>query len=88
MIHLEQLETRQVGLRLAKHLVDDVDELIKDYNINRSMFITTAIEKFVKEQKERRFYDRFETSITELKSALDGKSKVRDAWELLDELED
>jgi predicted DNA-binding protein len=92
MLNLEKLETRQVGLRLAKHLVDDIDNLTAKYNISRSTFISKAIEQVVEEQKqqqkEQEFYKKFENSVIELKSVLDGESKSRDFSELLNELED
>jgi metal-responsive CopG/Arc/MetJ family transcriptional regulator len=88
MLELRDLETQQIGLRMPKYLVNDVDEIIADYNINRSTFINNAIQQVVQEQKEQRFYERFESSIAELKLVLDGKSSSKSLEDLIDELED
>ena len=88
MLALKDLETQQVGLRLPKYLVNEIDSLIADYNINRSNFIHKAIEQVVQDYKKNKFYERFEDSVAELKLVLDGKSQSKDAWELLDELKD
>ena len=49
--HLEKLQTQQVGLRLATHLVEEIDDLIKDFNLNRTSFIAEAIKECIAKQK-------------------------------------
>lgn len=83
---MEQLETKQIGLRMPAHLVEEVDDFIQDFGVNRSTFITESIKNFLKEQKEQRFYDRLEASIKEMKMMMDGKIPKIYARETLKEL--
>ena len=91
MHNLEQLEKQQVGLRLPKYLVEEIDDFTKQFSLNRTDIITEAIQTYVKEQKAKLFYDNFENSCKELNHILND-SKKRDASQtldaLLDELED
>ena len=88
---LEQLEKQQVGLRLPKYLVDEIDAFTKQFSLNRTDIITEAINTYVKEQKSRMFYDNFNDSCKELKSIVND-TKKRDTLQtldaLIDELED
>lgn len=83
---MEQLETKQIGLRMPTHLVEEIDEFIADFNVNRSIFITESIKSFLKEQKEKRFYDNLEESVKEMKMMIDGKIPKISARETLKEL--
>lgn len=90
MHSLAQLEKQQVGLRLPKYLVDDIDEFTEQFSLNRTDIITEALKSYIAEQKEKMFYESFEQSAKELKEILDGKKsetelKTLDA--LIDELE-
>ena len=84
---LEQLEKQQVGLRLPKYLVDEIDEFTKQFTLNRTDIITEAIQTYIKEQKAKLFYDNFENSCQELKSVVKD-AKKRDASQTLDDLID
>ena len=91
MHNLEQLEKQQVGLRLPKYLVEEIDDFTKQFSLNRTDIITEAIQTYVKEQKAKLFYDNFENSCKELKLVLKDPKK-KDASQtldaLIDELED
>ena len=85
MHSLEQLEKQQVGLRLPKYLVEEIDAFTKQFSLNRTDIITEAIQTYVKEQKARLFYDNFENSCKELKLVLKDPKK-NDATQTLDAL--
>ena len=84
---LDQLEKQQVGLRLPKYLVDEIDDFTKQFALNRTDIITEAIQNYVKEQKAKLFYDNFENSCKELKHVIKD-TKKRDASQTLDDLID
>ncbi|SMN15890.1 hypothetical protein CRYPA_1851 [uncultured Candidatus Thioglobus sp.] len=52
MHSLKQLETKQIGFRMPTYLVEEIDELTKGFDINRSTFIVEAIRRALKEQKD------------------------------------
>ena len=52
MNSLEQLEKQQIGLRLPKYLVDDIDEFTKEFSLNRTDIIVEAIRSYIERQKE------------------------------------
>ncbi len=90
MHSLAQLEKQQVGLRLPKYLIDDIDEFTEQFSLNRTDIITEALKSYIAEQKEKMFYESFEQSAKELKEVLDGKksqSELTTLDELIDELE-
>ena len=87
---LLQLEKQQVGLRLPKYLVDEIDAFTKEYSLNRTDIIIEAVKSYVNEQKAKIFYDEFDGSIKELKSVLSSKEeakKLQSLDELIDELD-
>jgi predicted transcriptional regulator len=90
MYSLSQLEKQQVGLRLPKYLVDEIDEFTEQFSLNRTDIITEALKSYITEQKEKAFYDNFEQGVKELKNILDGnidESELTTLDELIDELE-
>ena len=90
MHKLSQLQKQQVGLRLPKYLLDDIDEFTKAYSLNRTDIIVEAVKSYIQEQKAEIFYDSFENSAKELKSVLSSKEKqnnLQSLDELIDELE-
>ena len=90
MHSLAQLEKQQVGLRLPKYLIDDIDAFTDQFSLNRTDIITEALKSYISEQKEKAFYDSFKQGAKELKEILDGKvdtSKLMSLGELIDELE-
>jgi len=90
MHSIEQLEKQQVGLRLPKYLVDDIDEFTKKFSVNRTDVIMEAIKSYVNEQKSKLFYDDFENAAQELQALRSAKksSKMQSLSGLIDELED
>jgi len=90
MHNLSQLEKQQVGLRLPKYLIDDIDEFTRLFSLNRTDIIVEALKSYVDEQKAKLFYDQFDSSCQELKSVIDGKkesSSLTTLDSLIDELE-
>ena len=90
MHNLSQLQKQQVGLRLPKYLLDDIDEFTKAYSLNRTDIIVEAVKSYVDEQKAKIFYDSFENSAKELKSVLSSKEKqnnLQSLNDLINELE-
>ncbi len=84
-----QLEKQQVGLRLPKYMIEDVDELTERFSLNRTDIITEALRSYIAQQKEKMFYDQFREGVRELKGALDGKREdLVTLDELIDELDD
>ncbi|HQR74045.1 MAG TPA: hypothetical protein PLH07_06020 [Sulfurovum sp.] len=82
---LSQLEKQQVGLRLPKYLIDEIDTFTKQFSLNRTDIITEAVKAYVNEQKAKMFYDNFDDACKELKTLTDGTQK-RDSMQTLDEL--
>jgi len=84
-----QLEKQQVGLRLPKYMIEDVDELTERFSLNRTDIITEALRSYIAQQKEKMFYDQFREGVRELKGALDGeRENLVTLDELIDELDD
>jgi len=89
MNSLEQLEKQQVGLRLPKYLVDDIDEFTKHFSLNRTDIIIEAIKSYVQVQKENMFYDAFDRSCKELSTTVNNREKkqLKTLDGLIDELD-
>jgi len=90
MLSVEQLEKQQVGLRLPKYLIDDIDAFTKKYSVNRTDIIMEAIKSYISEQKSKLFYDNFENAAKELQEirSLKKHKKIQSLNGLIDELED
>jgi metal-responsive CopG/Arc/MetJ family transcriptional regulator len=90
MHSIEQLEKQQVGLRLPRYLVEEIDEFTKKYSVNRTDIIIEAIKSYINEQKAKLFYDDFENAARELRTLRDSEThrKMQTLDELIDELED
>ena len=89
MHDLKQLQKQQVGLRLPKYLIDDIDAFTKEFSINRTDVIIEAVKSYVSEQKAKLFYDEFDNSCKELQSTLENKNttgQMKTLDELIDEL--
>jgi len=86
MITLDKIEKQQVGLRLPKYLVEEIDSFTKEYALNRSEIITEAIKSFIENQKAEIFYKKFDASCKEAKEMIEGKLPQRSLQELIDEL--
>ncbi len=89
MHNLSQLQKQQVGLRLPKYLIDDIDEFTKHFSLNRTDVIVEAVKSYVSEQKAKMFYDEFDESCKELKIVAKNSdsSNLSTLSELIDELE-
>ena len=59
MHNLSQLEKQQVGLRLPKYIIDEIDELTKQFSLNRTDIVTEAIKSYIADQKSKLFYESF-----------------------------
>ena len=89
MHSVSQLKKQQVGLRLPKYLVEEIDAFTTQFSINRTDVIIEAITSYIGEQKANIFYSDFNASSKELKSTLNGGTTdpLTSLDELIDELE-
>ncbi|MGB6329567.1 MAG: ribbon-helix-helix domain-containing protein [Halarcobacter sp.] len=89
MHNLSSLEKQQVGLRVPKYLLDEIDEFTNKFSVNRSEVIIEAIKSYVEEQKANIFYSEFDEACIELNKTITKKSsKDNDTLEdLINELE-
>lgn len=87
MHDLAQLEKQQVGLRLHKYMVDEIDEFTKEYSLNRTDIIIEAIKSYIETQKEKKFYESFEQSCKEARQLMDGELPATTLKDLIDELD-
>ncbi len=89
MHNLASLEKQQVGLRVPKYLLDEIDEFTKNFSVNRSEVIIEAIKSYVEQQKTNMFYSEFDEACLELKDVVSNKkNKEKDTLEdLINELE-
>ncbi len=87
MYTLAQLEKQQVGLRLPKYLVDDIEEFTKKFSVNRTDIIVEAIKSYIQAQNEDFFYSQFDKSCKEVKAMIDGDMEENSLSGLIDELE-
>ena len=87
---LHQLEKQQVGLRLPKYLIDEIDEFTKEFSVNRTDIIVEAVKSYVSEQKAKIYYNSFEKSAQELETILTDKkdkTNLKSLDELINELD-
>lgn len=87
MRDLASLEKQQVGLRVPKYLLDEVDEFTKKFSVNRSEVIIEAIKSYVEEQKANIFYKEFDDACVELKQTIKSKKQTDTLEDLINELE-
>lgn len=87
MYSLTQLEKQQVGLRIPKYLVDDIEEFTKFFSVNRTNIIVEAIKSYIQIQNEDLFYSQFDKSCKEAQAMIDGKLEEKTLSGLIDELE-
>jgi len=86
---ISKLEKQQVGLRLPKYLVEEIDAFTTQFSINRTDVIIEAITSYISEQKANMFYNDFNAGCKELKNSLDSNNtdSLKSLDELIDELE-
>ncbi len=89
MHSISQLEKQQVGLRLPKYLVEEIDAFTTQFSINRTDVIIEAISSYISEQKANIFYSNFDAGCKELKNTLTSNTtnSLKSLDELIDELE-
>ncbi len=87
MHKLSQLEKQQVGLRLPKYLIEEIDEFTQMFSINRTDVIIEAIKSYLSAQKAEMLYERFDQSCKEAKEMMEGKREEMTLQDLIDELE-
>lgn len=87
MRDLASLEKQQVGLRVPKYLLDEVDEFTKMFSVNRTEVIIEAIKSYVEEQKANIFYKEFDEACIELKDTITNKKQKDTLEDLINELE-
>ena len=86
---LTQLEKQQVGLRLPRYLIEEIDQFTETFSINRTDIITEALRAYIASQKEKIYYDGFRQGARELKEALNGSAHQAQTLDgLIDELDD
>ena len=89
MHSLKQLQKQQIGLRLPKYLVDEIDEFTKKFSLNRTDVIIEAVKSYVEVQKAELFYEEFDNAAKELKEVLkSGDHDLQTLDGLIGELED
>jgi metal-responsive CopG/Arc/MetJ family transcriptional regulator len=88
MNDLASLEKQQVGLRVPKYLLDEIDEFTKNFSVNRSEVIIEAIKSYIEEQKANIFYSEFDEAVVELNYTIKSKKQKNTLEDLIDELED
>ena len=86
MYSLSQLEKQQVGLRLPRYLIEQLDELASSHSLNRTDLIFEAIRSYLEKQKEERFYEEFAQGVSELKQIQKGGKAGMPLSELIDKL--
>jgi len=67
MHSLAQLQKQQVGLRLPVYLVEQIDELTKEYHLNRTDIIIESIKYYIEKQtllRQQEKVEDLELSIT------------------------
>jgi len=86
MHNLKELQKQQVGLRLPRYLIDDIDEFTQHFSLNRSEVIIEAIKSYIEEQKLNNFYEQFDDSCKQLTSYLSDPQQTDSRLQTLDEL--
>lgn len=89
MHSLIQLQKQQVGLRLPKYLIEQIDEFTEKYELNRSDIIIESIKSYLAIQEAEEFYTSFDQSCKELNNIVNSSEdsvKLQSLDELLDEL--
>ena len=58
MYSLEQLEKKQIGLRVPQYLISEIDELTQKYAVNRTDIVIEALRSYLQEQKENSAFEK------------------------------
>lgn len=84
MHSMSQLKKQQIGVRLPKYLIEEIDIFTKEFSINRTDVIIEALSSYINEQKTNIFYTNFDKGCKELKKTL--SSGKTNSLKSLDEL--
>ena len=57
MYSIEKLEKQQIGLKLPKYIIEEIDEFTKKYSVNRTDIITEALRVYISEQKNKFLFE-------------------------------
>jgi hypothetical protein len=87
MYSLSQLEKQQIGLRLPKYLIDEVDSFTKEYAVNRTDIVIEALKSYLQEQKIQKLYENLDKSAKEAKQIIDGELPENSLQDLIDDLQ-
>lgn len=90
MHSLSQLEKQQIGLRLPRYLIEQMDDLAADHAVNRTDLVTEAVRAYIEEQQAQRFYDEFAEASDKMASIARSQSDEQTGSldELIDDLAD
>ncbi len=83
MHSLSQLQKQQVGLRLPKYIIEQIDELSEEYQLNRTDIILESIRAYLEKVEMQRFYENFDKGCKELGEILKHPEKA-DQMQTLD----
>ena len=86
MYSVTQLEKQQIGLRLPKYLIDEVDSFTHEFAVNRTDIVIEALRSYLAEQKAKLFYESFTTSTKEAKQMMDGALEESSLGDLIEKL--
>ncbi len=87
MYSISQLEKKQIGLKIPKYLINEIDEFTKKFSVNRTDIIIEALRAYIEKQKADILYQRFDNSAKEVKKMIDGEIAETSLGNLIDELE-
>ncbi len=88
MYNLQQLEKQQIGLRLPKYLIDEIDIFTQQFSLNRTDIVIEALRSYIAEQKSKIFYSNFDNACKEVKAIWSGELSATTLGDLIDELDD
>ena len=88
MYNLQQLEKQQIGLRLPKYLIDEIDVFTQQFSLNRTDIVIEALRSYIAEQKSKIFYSNFDNACKEVNAIKSGELPATTLGDLIDELDD
>ncbi len=87
MHSVTDLEKQQIGLRLPKYLIDEIDSFTREFSVNRTDIVTEALRAYLSEQKSRLFYEQFDRACKEAKTISEKRDTAPILGELIHELD-
>ncbi len=58
MHNLREIKKQQIGIKLPKHLIDDLDELKEQFSLNRADIVAEAIKSYIDYQKQQMSFEK------------------------------